>query len=174
MPVICMDSNVNPDRPKLWQAARRLAANLEVHFRVSSEIIVLPREQGVSDWGLDDYYVDQGNDATLALLNQDGEPMVSAMTDHLNIMAQEVVYVREDARFVEIDTGLIMTRGDFENATYAPRVIWNEDGKPVSVAKAYTKWDGRAEVQRMVYRPGSERMQGNDFYNTWRGMGVEP
>jgi len=173
IPVVCFDSNVNQENVKLWQAARRLSAALEVKHRVRTEIAILPPPKE-GDWGLDDYYREHGKDATRQLLLSDAEPLVTAMTDHLTVMSTEVCYAREIARFIEVDTGLIMTRGDFENATYANRIVWNEDGKPVSVAKSYTRWEKRTEVNSVVYRPGSERLMVPEYYNLWRGMGVEP
>jgi hypothetical protein len=171
LPVVCMDSDVNPDNPKLYNAARKFNAEMSVRCGVHAEIIVLP---GEAKRGLDDYYVSEGKAATVSLLEGESEPLPDALTDHLKIMATEVCFVRDMARFVEIESGIIMTRGDFENATYANRQIWNDDGKPIPVAKTYTKWDSRTEVKELVYRPGKERLVVPDYYNFWEGMGVAP
>ncbi len=170
VPIVCMDSDVNPDNPKLYQAARKFNAEILVRCGVHAQIIVLPAEDKT---GLDDYYVEQGKNATVELLQSDAEPLPDAMTDHLKIMATEVAFIEQIARMVRINDGLIMTRGDFENMHYADRQIWNEDGKPVPVAKTYIKWPDRTVVNELVYKPGEARL-GDSFYNAWEGMGVEP
>lgn len=171
VPTICFDSNVNKDT-KLWLAGRSLAAALEVQHQCSPEIIVLPKN-GEEDWGLDDYYAEHGKKATLAYLEGEGEPLQSKLTDHLKLMSHKVCFVRDIARFVEIPTGIIMTRGDFENATYANWQVWSDD-KRLPVAKTYTKWIDRTEVRELVYRPGFDRLVVPEFYNIWEGMGVVP
>ncbi len=171
-PIVCFDSNVNEDNAQLWLAARRFSAAMEVKYRVQADILVLPKPKE-GDWGLDDYFMEHDRDATQDYLHGETDPLPSAMSDHLKIMSKEVVLVRDIARFIEINSGIIMTRGDFENVTYANRIVWNDE-KAISVAKTYTKWEGRIEVREMVYRPGAERLVAPEFYNIWEGMGVTP
>jgi hypothetical protein len=171
VPVICMDSDVNPDNPKLYNAARKYNAEMAVRCGVHAEIIVLP---GDAKQGLDDYYVSEGKAKTIALLEGESEPLPDAMSDHLKIMGTEVAVIDQIARLVRIDDGLLMSRGDFENLHYADRQVWTEDGKPIPVAKQYLKWEPRTVVNELVYRPGEERIKVPLFYNAWKGMGVEP
>ena len=171
-PVICMDSNVQPENGRLWQAARRFSATMEVEVRTAASIIILPPGRD-SDWGLDDYYFMYGKDKTSELLGGEAELLVSAMTDHLTIMNTQVVVVRDIHRIAEIDTGLLMRKGDFEGVNYANRIVWNDDNKPQSVAKAWISWKLRNEVNEVVYKPGEPRLT-EQFYNLWEGMGCQP
>jgi len=173
-PIVCMDSNVCEDNPKLWLAARRLSTALEIEYRVHSGILVLPRKGKGEDWGLDDYYVRFGKEPTLNYLSGEEEPLPSAMSDHLAVLNRQVCVVREISRIAEIDTGQLLSRGDFEGINYANRIVWNEDKKPQSVAKAWMQWEKRTEVEKVVYKPGGDRLQVPDFYNLWEGMGCVP
>jgi len=174
-PIVCMDSNVCEANPKLWLAARKLSASMEVEYQVHASILVLPPPKE-GQWGLDDYYAKMGRDATQDYLHGEPEPLPSAMSDHLKIMAQEVCWCDQLAMCIRISDGLLMSRGNFESGHYADRQVWNEDGKPVPVAKTYMKWPERTVVNDYVYLPGQPRLitEGRGSYNAWEGMGCEP
>ena len=173
-PIVCMDSNVNEDNHKLWLAARRLCAAMEVEHQVSGGIIVLPKPKGDKDWGLDDYYIKHGRDATQDYLHGDVEPLPSKVSDKLSLMAGKVVLIEQTAELARVKDGLLMKRNDFENFHYADWVVWNEDDKPIPVAKAYMKWPDRVVVNQLVYLPGQERLKVPEHYNLWEKSDCVP
>ena len=174
-PIVCMDTDVGPHNPLLYDAACRFNAEMTARCGVSAKILILP---GADKMGLDDYFVEHGKKATVEFLKSKYEHLPNELEDNLKIMATKVCLVRDIARFVEIDTGIIMTRGDFENVIYADWEVWTENAKGdpalVSVPKRYTRWGDRTKVHKMVYRPGGERIKDGEFYNLWEGMGCEP
>jgi hypothetical protein len=172
-PAICFDSNVCEDKPNLLLAARRLSAALEVHQRVHSDILFLPPQADGSHWGLDDYYQEHGKEPTLAFLNGEGEPLPSEMSDHLNILNDQVVVCRSTNRVIDIEHGYELRKSDFEGVSYANRIVWRDD-KPIQVAKVWMQWEYRREVQDIKYRPGEERIVGTEYYNLWKEMGCVP
>lgn len=173
-PVILFDSNVCEDRPSLLQAAHKLRVEMEVRHHADVRLITLPPKGKDEHWGIDDFYMAHGADATKALLDSEPQAMPNPLLEHLKIMNTEVCVVKKIGKFVNIATGDIWTRSIFEDVVYADRMALDSEGKRVSVAKSWTRWDGRTAVQELVYRPGADRILPGEFYNTWKGMGVEP
>lgn len=171
--VVSFDSNVGPGGNELLTlAVERLAAEMD---RLDGRTFAayLPKPNGGGDWGLDDYYVAHGRDAVAKLLIDGLEKVHSGITQHMLVMNREVAVVQQLTKIVDIETGVLMSRGDFMNVAYAPRKAWGEDGKPISIAKCWLEWSDRTEVERVVFKPGQERLiDGN--YNIWRGMGCGP
>ena len=174
VPVVCFDSNVYEGRPKLLQAATKLRAELDVRCRVDAHILVLPPPNPDDHWGIDDFYARNGKEATLAHLNGETTPLPNEILEHLKIMNTQVCLITDIKRFVDIETGNLMKREEFENIVYADRMADDPEGKKISVAKIWTKWDGRNTVPRLAYKPGEERLKEGEWFNIWKGMGTEP
>ena len=176
-PTVFMDSNVRPEKPALWSAAKRFQVKMEVECHVATDIILLP-QNGDIDWGLDDYYAEHGKDKLLALLEDDNViPIPSEIDAHLIQMNQEVCIVREVGKFADIKRNILMGRGQFEDINFADRKAMDQEGKMVPVAKAWTRWKKRSVVDTLKYKPGEERIVTNEnesYFNLWRGWGCEP
>lgn len=174
MPVICFDSNVCEERPKLLQAAKKLRAELDVRCRTEARILFLPPKAPDQHWGIDDFYRSEGKERLLEFLQSEPQVLPNELNEHLKIMNTQVCVVRDLGKFVDIERGIIMGKGAFEDVVYADRMADSLEGKQVAVAKIWTRWDGRNTVNEMVYRPGAERIRAGEFYNMWEGMGCEP
>ncbi len=174
VPVICFDSNVCESRPALLQAAQKLRAEMDVRCRVDARILFLPPRAADDHWGIDDYYRAHGREKLLEFLNSEPVLLPNPLLEHLKIMNTEVCLIRELSRFADMRTGRLMKREEFENVIYADRMADDQEGKRVSVAKIWTKWDGRQQVERLVYKPGEERLKEGEWFNSWKGMGCQP
>ena len=171
-PVISFDSNVCEEREDLMMAAQYLTTQLEIKHGVTPS---LPAEDYKSnDWGLDDYYASHGIQATQDYLSSVPQHIITTRNTHLNALNEEVVYVREVAKVVELETGVQMSPGIFKEATYVNRVRWDEEGVPRKIAKEWMEWTERNDVSEIVYHPGDARVKIPDWFNAWDGMGVDP
>jgi hypothetical protein len=176
-PVVLMDSNVCPGRPDLWQTIKRFQAAMESMCGVRSYIIPLPKADDESDWGLDDFAMAKGDESLVELAESEYELIPSELDAHLIQLNNEVCYVHEVGRFADIKRNVLMGRGQFEDAAFATRTAFNLEGKPTKVAKAWTTWPLRNEVDALKYKPGEERLvdDGSEsYFNLWRGWGCEP
>lgn len=169
--VVCFDSNVGPDGNELLNlAVERLGAEME-RMDAKAYISYLPKN-GSEDWGLDDFYAKHGKQAVVSLLEKH-EVVHSGITQHMMVMNRDVAVVRELNKIVDLDNGILMSRYDFINVAYPTRKVWNEEGKAISVAKCWMEWGDRNQVEKIVYRPGQERITDGCF-NFWKEMGCTP
>ena len=178
-PTILMDSNVNPERPALWSAAKRFQVKMQVECSVQTDIIILPRSPMDIDWGLDDYYVEHGKDKLLKLIEDEDNiaPIPSEIDAHLVQLNSEVCIIRDIGKFADLKRNVLMGRGQFEDVNYADRSAMNEEGKMMPVAKVWTRWDKRNIVDTLRYRPGEKRLVTDvkpSYFNLWDGWGLEP
>ena len=177
VPTLCMDSDVNPDSVKLSGVLKHFQAKCEAVLGVKADILVLPAAPDGEKWGLDDYYVAKGQDATAKfLLAEDAFPIPSEMDAHLVQMNNEVCIIRDMGKFMDVRRNIPMGRGQFEDINYADRKAQVED-KSVPVAKVWTQWDKRNIVDTVKYKPGEKRIVRNDtesYFNLWHGWGCEP
>jgi hypothetical protein len=176
VPVICFDSNVHPETP-LYGSATKFRAQMDMLVHIdSTSIIELPPQEADprKDWGLDDFYQEKGRQATLDFLNSEPTRLPSELRQYLKEMNDRVVFVKELSRVADIESGILMSRGNFEDMNYANIMAENAEGKVVPVAKVWTRWDKRREVKKIGYYPGEERVVDPEYYNLWRGMGCEP
>ena len=176
--VIIFDSGVVPEHPKLYLAVQRLDFNIGLFYGKCGWLQLPPPEDG-SDWGIDDFCAEHGDDTTRELLKQEPEPIASDLRSEMMLLNEECAVVRELGRIVEFDSGVLHRRSEFEHVVYADRIAMVfQDGKevpkPVSVAKSWIQWPERNVVQRVVYSPGDELVRAGEFYNLWRGMGCQP
>ena len=176
-PTLFMDSNVNPENPKLWLPAKRFQAAMEASHGVKAEIVLLPAAPDGGDWGLDDYYVKHGEAALLKLM-EESQAIPSELDAHLGQLNSEVCVVRDVGRFADVRRNILMSKGQFEDVNYADRKASNHEGKIVPVAKCWTAWPKRNIVDTLKYKPGQPRINKNDndesYFNLWRGWGCEP
>ncbi len=179
-PTLFMDSNVNPEMPALWSAAKRFQVKMQVECNVQTDIILLPQDPKENDWGIDDYYVHHGKDKLLKLIEDEEycQPIPSEIDAHLVQLNSEVCIIRDVGKFADIKRNVLMGRGQFEDVNYADRYAMSKEGKMVAVAKAWTHWDKRNIVDTLRYRPGEERVVAGkaspSYFNLWCGWGCEP
>lgn len=179
-PTVLMDSNVHPENPKLWNAAKRLQAALDSVCGIDADWVRLPAPPtGEGDWGLDDFALHHGGDVLLALATGEGaEPIPGELDAHLAQLNTEVCVIRDVGRFADINRNILMGRSQFEDVNYADRMAFNSEEKRVPVAKVWTRWDRRNVVDTLRYRPGEERLvtegDGPSYFNLWRGWGCTP
>lgn len=176
-PVAFMDSNVHEGRADLWLAIKKMQAAMESRCGVDLRVLKLPAPDDDTDWGLDDYAMHHGEAKLAELLEGEVESIPSELGAHLMQMNNEVCYVHQIGKFVDIERNNFMGRGQFEDMAFATRSAFNLEEKVTPVAKVWTKWDGRNEVDHLKYKPGQERIVRNDtdnYFNEWRGWGCEP
>lgn len=175
-PVICFDSDVCLEHNKLYQTATKLRAEFDIRTGVEAKILILPG--GVDNKvGLDDYYVQQGKDATVAFLQGELTTLPNQLNDHMAVMNSEVCVIRDMGKFADVERNILMGRSQFEDVNYADRIAMNLEDKPTPVAKAWTRWSKRRIVDTVKYRPGQERLvtdQEPSYFNLWRGWGCDP
>ena len=177
VPVLCMDSDVHTESVKLSGVIKHFQAKCEAVLGVKAEMLTLP-DGPEGKWGLDDYYMANGESATREFLGQEAEPIASELDAHLAQMNNEVCVIGDLGRFVSIDRGTLMGRGQFEDINYATRSSFNAEGKATKVAKVWTQWNKRNEVDTLKYKPGKERIVRKDseesYFNEWKGWGSVP
>lgn len=174
---ICYDSDAVTN-PQVMTAENALARELTLLGACPYVVRIPFLERDNKKIGLDDYLVDEGVDAYRELLDGAAEWRAAQELFALN---QEVVYVR--------DPGVILHMGDlrriapraFTDHAYSTRIYYEEQvtdkgTKMVerSAAKEWLKWPHRAEVQRVTYEPGAERVTRKNELNVWSGWSVEP
>lgn len=143
-------------------------------------IVQLPVLKGLAKTGLDDLLVAKGAKALPPLLLSSKPYATSAALYELNA---EVVYIRDPGLVVQLSTGQRLRPKDFTAHAYANRYYHEEqptrDGPKLvkkPAAPAWLGWEQRAELRRLTYRPGQERVTGakHDELNTWPGWGCAP
>lgn len=128
--------------------------------------------------GLDDYLLEY-NVADLEELLDGAEPWRSAK--ELHQLNEEVVYVQDPGFVVKIETLQKMSAQAFVGHHYSTRIFWETqtaaNGKTTMVkkvaAKEWISWPMRAEVEKMTYAPGEERVV-KGMLNVWYGWACEP
>ena len=181
-PVAFMDSNVNEERADLWLSIKKLQASMQSTCGTDLEYLALPGPDTDGDWGLDDYCMANGEEALRLILGAEAEAVPSEVDAHLIQMNQEVCYVHEVGKFMDMKRYILMGRSQFEDAAFSTRKAFApNDTKPIPVAKAWTRWDHRNEVDTLKYKPGQERVVREEekdcaqsYFNLWRGWGCEP
>lgn len=129
--------------------------------------------------GLDDFLL-YNDVADLEELLENAQPWVAAK--ELHQLNEEVVYVQDPGFVVKVDTLQKMAPQAFVSHHYAPRVFWEEQvsakGTTTMVKKIAPKewlgWPFRAEVNRMTYSPGDDRITAAGELNVWPGWACEP
>lgn len=131
--------------------------------------------------GVDDYLVKHGK-AKFADLIDAAEPFLEGHA--LWQLSSEVVYIKEIDAVVERETHMVMDTDKFSRHVYGNRHYMQQiekgSGKNKHVilekaplAKRWVEWEHRAELKRLIYEPGQDRIY-NNSWNTWNGWGVIP
>jgi hypothetical protein len=173
---ICYDSDAATN-PLVISAENALARAL-TQLGAEPYVVRLPKLPGQAKTGLDDFLCAKGKDEFTELASQ-AEPWRAAQ--ELHKLNEEVVYVRDPGVVIELATLQRIAPRAFMDHAYSTRVYWEvvangKDSKHVerSAAKEWIKWPQRAEVPRVTYAPGEDRITTRGELNTWEGWGCEP
>lgn len=164
----------NTDNPNVMSAVVQFAANMRMRG-VEVQLLKVPKNAEGEDQGIDDYYAENGKDKCAALLSGVADAIEKdSVTSKKWELNEKVCFIRQISRYAEIDTGHLMTYGDFTKGNYGNWVEYNEEGKPLSIPQIWNAWEGRREVEELAYRPGLSPLVDGQFLNLWKGMGCEP
>lgn len=174
---ICYDSDAVTN-PQVMTAENALARELML-LGAQPFIVRIPfLEKDNKKIGLDDYLVDEGVDAFRDLLDNAAEWRAAVELFALN---QEVVYVRDPGVILHMEDLRRIAPRAFVDHAYSTRIYYEEQvtdkgTKMVerSAAKEWLKWPHRAEVQRVTYEPGAERITRKNELNVWSGWSCDP
>lgn len=173
---IIYDSDAKTN-PNVLQAENALAEALTA-LEALPHIVRLPEGADGKKQGLDDFLVTQGK-AALERLTNAAQPYDFAR--ELHKFNEEVVYVRDPGVVLRLSNQQRINPRAFVDHAYSTRtmVVTTEDAKgnlamkELSLPKEWLKWPGRAEVERVTYVPGGDRMV-DGALNSWPGWGVAP
>ena len=173
------DSNVRREKPMNYNALRRLKADCAM-LDLSVDWRPLPMSDD-GDWGIDDYYTLHGADGVRELLEEGVEEIPDDVKTELLAFDTEVIACNAPPCVIERSTGQIFKDHEARKHRWADR--WHMDVKigskyltptPVSTYDMWTKWEGKTRVKAIDYRPGDGQIEPGEWYNSWRGSGVEP
>lgn len=175
--VVAFDSDARSN-PMVAAARNELCRELMSLGALPRVADVPPAADGAKQ-GVDDLALASGVDA-LRLCLDAAEPFATSQA--LHELNAEVAYVRDPGLVVELTSGRKMRAADFTGHAYANRHYYevvadangNERLAKKQAAPAWLKWPLRAELGRVVYEPGEQRVTQNGDYNSWTGWAVEP
>lgn len=163
--------------PMVMQAENALAKAL-TSLGAEPHVVRLPMGDDDSKQGLDDFIVAKGVDA-LDYLLENAEVWISAL--ELHKLNEEVVYVRDPGLILRLDNLQRMSPRAFVDHAYATRTYFEEVATAKSISrvkksapKEWITWPSRAEVPRITYAPGEERVTEKRELNIWPGWGCAP
>jgi hypothetical protein len=173
---ICYDSDAVTN-PMVMQAENALAKAL-TNLGAEPHVVRIPMGHDNEKMGLDDFIVQRGVDALDELL-EESEAWSSAV--ELHKLNEEVVYVRDPGLILRMDSLQRMSPRAFVDHAYSTRTYYEEVATAKSVSrvkksapKEWLQWPSRAEVPRITYAPGEERVTAKRELNIWTGWGCEP
>jgi len=174
---IVYDSDAKTN-PMVIQAENALAQALTARG-AEPYVARLPALDDGKKCGLDDFLL-YNSVADLEELLENAEPWRAAL--ELHKLNEEVIYVQDPGFVVKVNTLQKMAPHAFIGHHYATRIFWEENvaanGKVTLVkkvaAKEWISWPLRAEVNRMTYAPGDERITDKGELNVWPGWNCEP
>lgn len=174
---ICFDSNTESNA-NVAGAVQRLAKAVRAHYpHVKVRKRILPKGPE-GDWGLDDFWVANGEDAFKEWMENHEyvtDVVLSEQLLHFNELNEEYVVELQHSNIVHIETGAQHSRSNFTHVIEAPRLYMDAEGKKqLSAANEWLKWEERAEVGCVAYKPGRDKVVLGEFYNVWRNDGVPP
>lgn len=160
------------------RAENVLARELE---RLGARVFVvrLPELEGAKKTGVDDFLAARGGEALTTLIESAEAYQEYAELRRLN---EEVLYVRDPGVIVRLDNMQHLNPQAFTQHAYSTRVYYaqvpTKDGgvklEERSAPKEWLRWPQRAEVERLTFAPGVERLTEARELNTWKGWGVDP
>lgn len=173
---ICFDSDAVTN-PMVMQAENALAKAL-TNVGAEPHIVRIPMGDDDAKMGLDDFIVARGTEALDELLEQ-AEVWASAI--ELHRLNEEVVYVRDPGLILRLDNLQRMSPRAFIDHAFSTRTYFEEvvtakttKREKKSAPKEWIAWPSRAEVPRITYAPGEERVTDKRELNIWPGWGCEP
>lgn len=162
--------------PLVMQAENHFAKAL-TSIGAEPYIVRLPMGEDNSKVGLDDYIVAKGADALEELL-ENSEVWESAK--ELHRLNEEVVYVRDPGLIMRLDNLQRMAPRAFTDHAFSTRVYYEEIVtkkatrlEKKSAPKEWLTWGSRAEVPRVTYAPGQDRITEARELNVWPGWGLD-
>jgi hypothetical protein len=141
-------------------------------------IVRLPALEKDKKTGLDDYLVARGPEALKQLLKKAVEFDPAKELFALN---EEVVYIKDLGVIVRHENNSCIKPHAFVEHAYSDRIYHEQrisaKGRVTLVEKkaprAWLDWPHRAVLERIVYRPGCERVTPEHELNLWPGWGRE-
>jgi hypothetical protein len=163
--------------PMVMQAENALAKAL-TNLGAEPHVVRLPMGDDNGKVGLDDFIVAKGVEALDDLL-ETSDVWLNAL--ELHRLNEEVVYVRDPGLILRVDNLQRMSPRAFIDHAYSTRVFFEEVATAKSITrikkiapKEWIQWPSRAEVPRITYAPGEERVTEKREMNIWPGWGCEP
>lgn len=174
---ICYDSDASSNN--LVMSAENALAKELLNLGAFPRIIRLPSLAPPSKTGLDDFLVSEGVRPFRELMEEAPEWLNAKELFELN---EEVLYVRDPGIILKLDNLQKMSHRAFIDHAFSDRKFFEE----VPVARGGTrmveksapaewiKWPCRAEVERITYKPGQDRITAENELNIWSGWGCLP
>lgn len=140
-------------------------------------VVRLPTIGDNKKTGLDDYLISDQAEGFEELLKA-AQPWAQA--EALLKLNEEVIYVENPSLVIKRSTGEKMGVQTFKNEVYANKSYLDTCGeKPrkVQTATEWMKWEGRAQVNGMAYKPGEAEFiveRGKTAVNLWKPLPYEP
>lgn len=163
--------------PMVMQAENALAKAL-TNLGAEPHIVRLPMGDDDAKMGLDDYLVAHGAEALDDLLESSE---VWAQAIELHRLNEEVVYVRDPGLILRMDSLQRISPRAFVDHAFSTRTYYEDVVGPKTTTrvkkvapKEWLQWPSRAEVPRVTYAPGEERVTEKRELNIWPGWGCEP
>lgn len=176
MVTICYDSDANSN-PMVKMAEDRLAVELSVKRGARLHMIRLPEGPEGEKWGLDDYIVNEGDDAFDNLVDT-ARPM-RAMDKEILKMNEQVAYIEDEGILVELETGILIKKESFkEGSKYSAVKIITQDAKGKvdvqQVAKAWLSHENAKRYSTMLFQPATVsptvQTESGVAYNLYHGL----
>lgn len=129
--------------------------------------------------GLDDFLVAKGKEEFDQLIV---EAIPFDASHELWKLNSEVVYIRSPGLLIVLADGRKVAPAAFKEHAYANRHYFesqfdSEGNKKLvkkPLAAAWLKWECRAELDKLTYKPGQPPITEQKEYNYWSGWGAEP
>lgn len=177
---ICYDSDAATN-PKVVQAENALAEALLTNYSAIPFIIRIPSPGDGKKMGLDDFLVANDCDTDVFFDQLLPNAIEFQAAQELLKLNEEVLYVQDPGVIVRLDNMQRLSYRNFVDHAYATRVynetvISGENTRLVekSAPKEWIKWPHRAEVPRITYAPGVDRITERGELNMWKGWKCEP
>lgn len=158
------------------------AENVFAHELLNCGAVVyicrIPKLEGMSKTGIDDFIREQGDEAFKSSVL--GQAKSFRDSEELYKLNGEVVYVKDPGVILRLENLQRISPRAFTEHAFSDR-IWYEtvssgNGNvkqvPHSAAKEWLKWPYRATVERVTYRPGQPKFLLSGELNVWPGWGI--
>jgi hypothetical protein len=179
---ICYDSDA-ASNPQVLSAENELARQLT---KLKADVYIgrIPPIEPGRKTGLDDYLVSQGVERFVAEVVEPAEQW--APNEALHAMNERSLFLRNSSEVYNPATRSHYNVSKFlaltANVNYSVQTPDGKGGTKLTeknAGKEWLKWAGRADMSRIDYVPGGERVlwiPGEEWprYNVWPGWGVEP